>query len=183
MRPKLVIRPMTAKDIPAVAEMEKALFRSPWPEKSFEYEVASNPHSYQLVAEHDEEVIGYLVAWFLIDELQIATIGVKPEWQGKGIGTLLMIAAIEWALAKGASSITLEVRPSNIRAIKLYEKLGFRVVGRREHYYRPDGEDALLMTNLNPDAKGLESIWSQAAAHFELETNTGGSILWEDSTN
>ncbi len=172
MKPKLVIRPMAAEDIPAVAGMEKALFRSPWPEKSFEYEVASNPHGYQLVAEHDGEAVGYLVAWFVVDELQIATIGVKPEWQGRGIGTLLMIAAIKWALAKGASSITLEVRPSNERAIKLYEKLGFRVVGRRENYYKPDGEDALLMTNPNPDPKELERIWSQAAERFDLKVNT-----------
>src|SRR5579859_613145 len=91
-------------------------------------------------------VIGYSGFWFIIDEAHISTIAVAPEWRGHRVGERLFVAMLEQALDLGALTATLEVRVTNDRAQGLYRKYHFEVVGRRKHYYRDNGEDALLMT-------------------------------------
>jgi ribosomal-protein-alanine N-acetyltransferase len=91
-------------------------------------------------------VIGYGGFWFILDEAHVSTIAVHPDWRGQGIGERLLATMLEQALDLGAVTATLEVRVSNVRAQGLYRKYDFEVVGRRKHYYRDNGEDALLMT-------------------------------------
>jgi ribosomal-protein-alanine N-acetyltransferase len=91
-------------------------------------------------------VVGYAGFWFIVDEAHISTIAVHPDWRGQGAGEQLLAAALERALDLNAIKATLEVRVSNTRAQNLYRKYGFEEVGRRRHYYRDNGEDALLMT-------------------------------------
>ena len=92
------------------------------------------------------QVIGYGGFWFIIDEAHVSTIAVTPEWRGRRVGERLFVALLEQALDLGAATATLEVRVTNDRAQGLYRKYHFEVVGRRKHYYRDNGEDALLMT-------------------------------------
>jgi [ribosomal protein S18]-alanine N-acetyltransferase len=91
-------------------------------------------------------VIGYSGFWFIVDEAHVSTIAVHPDWRGRRIGERLFVSMLEQALDLGAVTATLEVRVSNDRAQSLYGKYRFEVVGRRKHYYRDNGEDALLMT-------------------------------------
>lgn len=91
-------------------------------------------------------VVGYGGFWFIIDEAHISTIAVHPDWRGRHVGERLFVSILEQALDLGAVTATLEVRVSNDRAQGLYRKYHFEVVGRRKHYYRDNGEDALLMT-------------------------------------
>jgi ribosomal-protein-alanine N-acetyltransferase len=91
-------------------------------------------------------VIGYSGFWFIIDEAHISTIAVHPDWRGQRVGESLFVSILEQALQLGAVTATLEVRVTNERAQRLYRKYQFEVVGRRKHYYRDNGEDALLMT-------------------------------------
>ena len=91
-------------------------------------------------------VAGFLGAWHAADEAHVITLGVRHEYRGRGVGELLLIAAIEQAYARDASIVTLEVRPSNVAARKLYEKYRFDVAGVRKGYYADDREDALIMT-------------------------------------
>ena len=91
-------------------------------------------------------VVGYSGFWFIIDEAHISTIAVHPDWRGRHVGEQLFVSILEQALDLGAVTATLEVRVSNDRAQGLYRKYHFEVVGRRKHYYRDNGEDALLMT-------------------------------------
>ncbi len=91
-------------------------------------------------------VIGYSGFWFILDEAHISTIAVHPDWRGQRVGESLFVAMLEHALTLGSVTATLEVRVTNERAQGLYRKYHFAVVGRRKHYYRDNGEDALLMT-------------------------------------
>jgi ribosomal-protein-alanine N-acetyltransferase len=91
-------------------------------------------------------VVGYSGFWFILDEAHISTIAVHPDWRGRHVGELLFVSILEQALDLGAVTATLEVRVSNDRAQGLYRKYHFEIVGRRKHYYRDNGEDALLMT-------------------------------------
>ena len=91
-------------------------------------------------------VVGYAGFWFILDEAHISTIAVHPDWRGRRVGEQLFVAMLEQALDLSAVSATLEVRVTNDRAQGLYRKYHFEVVGRRKHYYRDNGEDALLMT-------------------------------------
>jgi ribosomal-protein-alanine N-acetyltransferase len=92
--------------------------------------------------------------WFIVDEAHISTIAVHPDFRQHGIGEILLQWALREALHLDAQLVTLEVRVSNHKAINLYEKYGFEVVGRRAHYYRDNNEDALLMTRINSDDSG-----------------------------
>jgi ribosomal-protein-alanine N-acetyltransferase len=91
-------------------------------------------------------IVGYSGFWLILDEAHISTIAVHPDWRGRHVGESLFISMLEAALELGAVTATLEVRVTNDRAQGLYRKYQFEVVGRRKHYYRDNGEDALLMT-------------------------------------
>ena len=96
-------------------------------------------------------VMGYFLLMAAVDEAHLLNISVASEYQGRGLGLALLHKATETARAHRARSMILEVRPSNQRAIEVYERYGFRLIGRRVGYYpistenRTDREDALVM--------------------------------------
>ena len=81
----------------------------------------------------------------MTDEAHITTIAVDPDFQGNGIGELLVVALIDRAKQIGARWLTLEVRVTNDVAQRLYEKYTFKEMGIRRRYYSDNGEDALVM--------------------------------------
>ena len=141
----MMIIPMTAETVPAVSKLENACFSTPWSEKSIREEM-NNEWAFWLTAMEGESLLGYIGIQFGLDGGDIMTIATEPELRGKGIGKKLVLAAVEQLQEKHLGYLTLEVRPSNLPAIALYESLGFREVGRRKKYYRDPVEDALLMT-------------------------------------
>jgi [ribosomal protein S18]-alanine N-acetyltransferase len=90
-------------------------------------------------------IIGYAGLWLMTDEAHITTIAVDPDFQGNGIGELLLVALIDRAKQIGARWLTLEVRVTNDVAQRLYEKYTFKEMGIRRRYYSDNGEDALVM--------------------------------------
>jgi ribosomal-protein-alanine N-acetyltransferase len=140
----VVIRPAKLFDISSVMAVERASFREQYPRGIFLTFLENNPDTF-LVAEYNGKVIGYVMAYMRPDlEGHIMSIAVDPEYRGMGIGSALLTEAIERLIARGARYIGLEVRVSNERAIRLYEKLGFKRVKRIIGYYA-DGEDAYYM--------------------------------------
>ena len=106
----------------------------------------------------EDFISGFLGTWYMVDEAHIITVGVRNAFRGSGIGELLVIAAIEQAMDRQAAVVTLEVRPSNMAAINLYRKYGFKEKGLRKGYYADNREDALIMTTdplQHPDYRGL----------------------------
>ncbi len=134
----------------AVVAIDRGSFSLPWPEHSFRYELTQNEAGHLLVAElaqdYGQKVVGFLGYWLILDEVHISTLAVDPAHRRSGIGSRLLAAALKQARKFGARSATLEVRASNSAAIRLYQRFGFRIVGRRKAYYSNNREDALLMT-------------------------------------
>ena len=141
----MIIRRMSAADIPFAAEIERLCFVHPWSEQSINEEM-SKENSVFLMAFEDETPIGYVGLSTILDEGYMGNLGVVEEYRRKGIGRALMNELINECKAMDSAFVTLEVRASNTPAVKLYESLGFTEAGRRKNYYKEPLEDAILMT-------------------------------------
>jgi ribosomal-protein-alanine N-acetyltransferase len=132
--------------IPEVAAIEEACFSDPWSEASFRQAIDNAGVFFRVATEGaGGAVVGYVVAWFAADEGEIANVAVAPAARGRGIGGLLLDAAIAAAPEHGAGALYLDVRESNARARALYDSRGFVEVGRRRRYYRRPSEDAIVL--------------------------------------
>lgn len=140
----MIIREMTAGDVPAIAELERICFGDPWSENSIAKEL-NNRLSYWLVAEIDSRIAGYVGTQSVLDMTDMMNIAVSPDFRRQGVAEALMTSLINELSCRGMIGLMLEVRVSNTPAIGLYEKLGFTVAGRRPNYYRNPREDALIM--------------------------------------
>lgn len=145
----VILRKMTLDDVQQVIAIDQISFSLPWPVSSFRYELTENLASRCWVAELDGRVAAMLVAWFIVDEIHIATIATHPDFRKQGVGEKLLLHTLQSAKAEGAVSSFLEVREGNDAAIMMYRKLGYVESGRRAGYYKDNGEDAILM-NLEP---------------------------------
>ena len=155
---KLVVRPATHGDLARIHDIERVAFSDPWSLQSFA-ELLANPRVLFAVAERGgraegpPEVVGYVVAWFVVDEAEVANVAVAPEARGRGVGARLLDEALSAARRHGAASVYLEVRDSNAAARALYASRGFVQIGRRRRYYRRPVEDALVLRReLDPEA-------------------------------
>jgi ribosomal-protein-alanine N-acetyltransferase len=144
----LEIVEMTPEDLEQVIEIEAWSFPSPWPMSVFLYELRSSL-SHNIVAKtgevHGGAIAGYLNYWIVSDEVHIHHIAVRRDMRRMGIASELMLEMIRRAIRNNGRWGTLEVRPSNLGAIRLYEKFGFKIKGVRPRYYSDTGEDALIM--------------------------------------
>ena len=143
---RLTFRAMTTEDADAVAEIEERSFAMPWKRDDF-WREAQNELATYIVGELDGKIVAYAGAWVSFNQAEVMSVAVVPELRGQGVGTILFGELIQAVKARGATAITLEVRPSNTAAIKLYQSFGLRSVGRRRGYYLDNGEDALIMWN------------------------------------
>ena len=111
-------------------------------------------------------IAGFLGTWYMEDQAHIVSVGVRSACRGSGIGELLLISAIEQAMARGSRVVTLELRASNTVARNLYGKYGFTERGIRKAYYADNREDAIIMTT-DPiqQAPYDELIRERALAH------------------
>jgi [ribosomal protein S18]-alanine N-acetyltransferase len=139
------LRRMEPRDLPSVMEIDALSLPRPWSAAIWRGELGS-PYGLYLVLEESGEVFGQIGVRHVLGELHITTIAVRPEYRRRGHARALIGAALD--SYPHASHVQLEVRPTNVEAIALYESLGFRETGRRPRYY--GDEDALLMT-LNLD--------------------------------
>ncbi len=146
---------MEEDHIDQIMEIEKVSFPTPWHKRIFELELGK-PRSLHSVYKIGDKVVGYLISWMLYDEIHILNVAVHPEYRRNGIAKKLIDHTINHFSKKGAITVILEVRTSNIAAQNLYEKMGFQVLRTRKKYYTDTGEDALvLMLDIN---SGYEKI-------------------------
>ncbi|MCS7463240.1 ribosomal protein S18-alanine N-acetyltransferase [Paenibacillus doosanensis] len=141
----LEFRSMTTEDIPAICEIEQEAFTTPWTAGAFQNELTNNQFARYMVMECDGEVAGYGGMWLIMEEAHVTNVAVKEKYRGKKLGERLMRELQKTASFFGAVRMTLEVRPSNLVAKNLYEKLGFYSVGVRRGYYTDNREDAIIM--------------------------------------
>jgi [ribosomal protein S18]-alanine N-acetyltransferase len=140
-----VLAPMTLDDLDEVLVIERASFQTPWSRGAFRYELTQNRVARCLVVRTGRTLAGYLCLWEIAREIHITNLAVDPARRRRGLARLLLASVFDDARRRGMELIFLEVRPTNEEALKLYESLGFRVIGRRKGYYFDTGEDALVM--------------------------------------
>jgi len=134
-----------AADLDGIIAIERAAFSDPWSADSFRDALAHPAMYFACARDGDDAVVGYVVAWFVADEGEIANLAVDPAGWGEGVGKRLLDAALAEGARRGAESVYLEVRESNARARRLYASRGFEEVGRRKGYYRRPEEDAIVL--------------------------------------
>jgi len=146
----ITIRKMTQLDIEAVVKIEEESYGSHhWSKESFFNELSNDFAHYFCAIDNENNIIGYIGTWQIIEEAHITNISVKPDYRRKKVGEALLHHAIEDCYQNGIKYITLEVRVSNEKAIGLYEKYGFKSLGTRKEYYQDNNEDALIMWTEN----------------------------------
>jgi [ribosomal protein S18]-alanine N-acetyltransferase len=138
----VTIRELGYSDLPQVIAIERRAFPTPWSLGMFVLEL-SKPSGVCLAAVHDGQLVGYLICARYADVWHLMNIAVDPGRRRRGIATAMLEQMLERAGHDGA--YTLEVRPSNVTAIALYERFGFRSAGTRRRYYHDTGEDAVIM--------------------------------------
>lgn len=146
MSPELSFDPMTEDDLDWVVEHERELHAFPWSKGNFSDSLGAGYLAH--VLRQGSERVAYAVMMLVMDEAHLLNISVIRERQRRGLGLALLERLFDLARRHGANQLFLEVRPSNIPAIALYEAVGCEPVGRRKRYYPcADGgrEDAILM--------------------------------------
>lgn len=147
----LTIREAEPGDILRLIEVELAGFVTPWGLETLKQEVGNQDRTHYVVAEIEQQIVGYAGLWVIFDEGHITRIVVDPKFRGQGIGRRLATTLMELGNLSGCERFTLEVRSSNIQARNLYKALGFEEVGLRRGYYEAEGEDAVIMWHHPPE--------------------------------
>ena len=131
--------------LPQIQKIEQHSFSMPWTEAMLRIQLAPDSHVF-LTAETEGIVVGYVGLMYVLDEGYVSNVAVHPDWRRRGAADALLTALEARARKLLLSFLTLEVRESNAPAIALYEKHGYRAVGKRKNYYEKPTEDAILMT-------------------------------------
>jgi [ribosomal protein S18]-alanine N-acetyltransferase len=143
--PVFAVRAMREEDIDAVMAIEQRAYPFPWTHGIFRDCLRAGYPMWLAVREG--AIVGYGVLSIAAQEAHILNICIDPDEQGKGYGRRLLRILIRCARAHRAERVFLEVRPSNPRAITLYQDEGFNEIGRRPRYYPTHNgrEDAIVM--------------------------------------
>lgn len=141
----LAFAPMLKQDLDAVAQAELSLYEFPWTRGNFSDALDAGNSAW--IATEGGRLAGYAILMLVLDESHLLNVSVLEPFQRRGIGGAFLSHLFSVSSAAGAQRMFLEVRPSNLPAISLYQRFAFRQVGRRPGYYpaRSGREDALIM--------------------------------------
>ncbi len=144
---QLVYAPMVVGDVDEVFALETSVYPHPWSRGNFIDSLSSGYNSWTL-RDDAGTLVGYFLLMPIVDEAHLLNVAVAASRQGEGIGLYLLDKVCACARGLSMDSILLEVRPSNLRALKVYEHYGFTEIGRRKAYYPAHNgqrEDAIVM--------------------------------------
>jgi len=144
---RLNYEPMQQGDIEDVLALEQAVYPHPWSRANFLDSLASGYQAW-LLRDQAGELLGYFLLMAIVDEAHLLNVAVSARQQGQGLGRFLLNQAVACARGLGMESVLLEVRPSNTRALEIYERYGFVRIGLRKAYYpaaNQQREDAIVM--------------------------------------
>ena len=144
---QLIYAPMVVSDVDEVFALETSVYPHPWSRGNFVDSLASGYNSWTLRDEAGA-LIGYFLLMPVVDEAHLLNVAVATARQGEGLGRYLLGKVCACARGLSMESILLEVRPSNLRALKVYDRYGFAEIGRRKAYYPAHNgqrEDAIVM--------------------------------------
>ena len=153
---ELELRRLELADLDAIEQIERVSYRTPWSRSMFASELAK-PSSLSFGAVDEAgTLVGYLVLSRYVDAWHVMNVAVAPERRRQGVASALLQRLLELTEDDGMRGYTLEVRVSNLGAIRLYERFGFVPKGVRRGYYTDNREDALIMWR-DADADGIEA--------------------------
>ena len=162
------IERMKQTDIDAVCAIEeKAYGEHHWSKESFFNELSNELARYYSAFDETGKRVGYAGSWQILEETHITNVAVHPDFRRHHIGEALLSNLIKDCMANGVKYITLEVRVSNIPAINLYEKYGFKSLGTRKGYYQNNNEDALIMWTENIFYDKFKVVFEKNAEHLK----------------
>lgn len=141
----LSLREMKIQDSGQIAELEQEIFTDAWTQTGIE-ETFAQAHSVIVVAEEESKIQGYCILYVVLDEAEIARIGVTERVRYSGVGSLILQFGEKICKEKGTERLLLDVREGNLPARKFYEKHGFFVDGVRKNFYDNPKEDGVLMS-------------------------------------
>ncbi|CAN7433991.1 ribosomal protein S18-alanine N-acetyltransferase [Pseudoduganella sp. LjRoot289] len=144
---RLNYEPMQESDIDEVLALEESVYPYPWTRGNFADSLACGYQAWVL-RDQAARLLGYFLVMPMVDEAHLLNVAVALEWQGQGLGRFLLNQSVACSRGLGLESMLLEVRPSNERALELYQRYGFEQIGRRKGYYPAGGqqrEDAIVM--------------------------------------
>lgn len=144
---RLNYEPMQAADIDEVVAVEQSVYPHPWSRANFADSLVSGYNAWVLRGQGGQ-LMGYFLIMPVVDEAHLLNVAVAADWQGQGLGRFLLNQSIACARGLGMEAMLLEVRPSNTRALDIYQRYGFKQIGRRKAYYPAEGgqrEDAIVM--------------------------------------
>ena len=146
LKPVIELRAMAEADLPAVMAIESDIYAFPWTQGNFRDSLAAGYGCWTYV--RDGELIGYAVVMLAADEAHLLNLSIAAAGQRRGYGSMLLRRLCELSRGRGARLMFLEVRPSNLAGLQLYERYGFQRVGiRRDYYPAAHGrEDALIFS-------------------------------------
>jgi ribosomal-protein-alanine N-acetyltransferase len=169
------ITPMRRRHLRAVLKIEHQVYPRPWSTSLFLSELAMRSTRCYIVARIGRELVGYAGLMMTLDDGHITTIAVDPRWHRHKVGTRMLLCLAREGIARGAKSLTLEVRMTNQPAQDLYRRFGFVPVGVRKNYYQEVNEDALVMWAHDVDGREyadlLDSIERQTPGETVTETS------------
>jgi ribosomal-protein-alanine N-acetyltransferase len=144
---KIYLKQPGSEHLAAIVDLDRACLGGIWTLEGYRRELDSpNSHLAILTLPGDPEtIIGCGCFWAIVEEAHITLLAIHPDYQGRGLGKLLLFKLLEKAVQRQLERATLEVRVSNSVAIALYERFGFQTAGRRKNYYHQTGEDALIL--------------------------------------
>jgi len=167
----LQINDLTPQKISEVVALDQYCFGGLWTADGYLREIDSSNSSLLVLSlgitnsdnndteqkTDDFKIIGIACLWAIAEEAHITLLGVHPDYRRQGLGQMLLYTLLQNAIEKKLKWATLEVEASNNCAIALYEKFGFKIVGKRKGYYQKTGEDALILWH-----KGIDQPEFQA---------------------
>ena len=138
----MIVREMEEKDLDTIIDIENSIYIDKWNKDAY-LDDLTNDIAYNYVLEHDGVILGYYGFWILFDNIDITKVSIRKELQGKGLSKILMEDFFNRIRNLDITTITLEVRVSNQKAINLYTKYGFKNISVRRNYY--GNEDAYIL--------------------------------------
>ena len=144
---RLDYQPMVEADLAEVLALEQRVYPHPWTHGNFVDSLKSGYPAWVL-RDVDGTLLGYFLLMLVVDEAHLLNVAVEGAIQGQGLGRFLLNQSCACARRLGMESMLLEVRPSNVRALDIYQRYGFEQIGRRKGYYpaaNSQREDAIVM--------------------------------------
>ena len=154
LKPNLILRPMRKDDLDEVMQIEPTIYSHPWTRGNFSDSLNSGYSAWVLEenTKSNEGLIGYALMMLVMDEVHLLNLSIAKHRQKQGLGRYLLEHMISHAKQYKAGNMFLEVRPTNVSAMALYENMGFNEMALRRGYYPADPtisktgrEDAVLM--------------------------------------